>query len=1537
MVKGSNSLKNKKLHSSKPYDVSNSFVKKVTSHVTNLLPQPTWLSKWFSSNVDEGHRRDALNLNDSGSEEDGDDDNTNIHPPPSKRVKIPLKRQFPANSFKVSPVVNDEESDQRASTSRMSTEHLVNDGAVAGPSGIKRRPPLVSSTPNVEPSSANLLTSSERKLNGDDRSESSESTSGCSSLVPQANRQFQASQIVASNLSARRRSIDEKLNFTGHLQSPRSLFSDRSYHRSPRPNSSLSRRRPSFDVSTFGSPVAAQDRIALQSRIVNSPFYAGKTTFGGASAYRKLNSFQSPSEVTAAKRYGVQVKPTNCETDTLSTMSTTARRILEALEQFSTPVLDAKRIPVQSSTPPLGSKRKRPNEAGLSPSLRIGQIPRTPNSARPLLVPTVPDLLKMKHREKLQDTMEAARLIAASSSINSIPVCPSTPSHGYKLRFEEDEKSGRYGGKIRSKEKALEEETIEAVNLPNISLPITSLPKFDFVVPPATSSTSPVVSTIKFASPITVTENARTCKPVDNFTFSKPLSIGDKDSMNHNTKKVNCIDTSIPNCPVKLSEMQFRSGSGNNLVSAEKGESKSIVRKSNSQSSSEVVFGIKVAEELKTGSVMDFLGKMSNSVGNKNSKEVSSSSLDMFKPAPGMWECSSCMIRNKSDVTKCVCCETPRTAVSTPNSKTVSNSETWICKLCNTSNTLNFKLCSKCSADRSVQNSSQMKEPAVLQEKPLTSASDFGSKFKPPSGTWECNVCLVRNPESLTQCQACETKRPGLANKSLAPPAALSSKPTTGSGFGEKFKKPEGSWECPDCMLQNKNDSLKCVACERAKPGSETKTASTIKFNYTIPAEASGFKFGLDKAGDTSKEPAIQPASTQGFKFGETKVTTASNFTFGVNANVQNVTKSEIGTTVTSVVTTPSFNFDTKAFSSPVSSVNMKPSDTITATTTTFSQPGFTFGVSQPSKFQSPAPSETRKPEEAPKKRRASITSETVVDSKTVKSKKEEGTSRLSRPAGTSSDTLTVSKSTEEKSEQKDQPAKKVTFSFGSTTPSSANFINEKPNTATKAAESAKPSFSFGASSAGLNFNSGKSASFSFNTPAGTTSSSIFGSSAPSTTANAGTNSTTVSTVAATSTVSTPFTLGTTKSPIAFGSSPSNPAYGQSPATTSAATLPFGAGLKTTSPVSTFSFGSQSKSFSVGSNESATTSKSQIPTFGSTTISAFGTSVTATTTSTTTITTTSTATSGNTTPSLPSFGVATCTPSFNLGAKSTIPAFGTPNTTTTASTTTSTGFGSIASPNFSSKFSDQNKSVSKSVSSPAPFTFGSSTNSTSGLGTSAAPFSFGSAQNDQGLASKGIFSFGAPSNNTAVNSGTASVPSSGFGFMSNSPAPTFSFGSNASTPNPAAPSLFGSSSNNVQAPTPGPIFGASSTGSFGNSNPSGGNSNSSYSTPTFNFGASGTQPSSNVFGFSGNQASGSASTPGQTFAASTPNFNFGQTQISAQTPGQPTLPTFNPDVKPTFNFTKGETPAFTAAAPSGSLTTGQRRIIKKAVRRAHPR
>jgi hypothetical protein len=58
---------------------------------------------------------------------------------------------------------------------------------------------------------------------------------------------------------------------------------------------------------------------------------------------------------------------------------------------------------------------------------RPSQAPHTPNSACGLTIPTVPDLLKMKRREKLQDSLEAARLIAVTSY-------PSNFNQEYRLR-----------------------------------------------------------------------------------------------------------------------------------------------------------------------------------------------------------------------------------------------------------------------------------------------------------------------------------------------------------------------------------------------------------------------------------------------------------------------------------------------------------------------------------------------------------------------------------------------------------------------------------------------------------------------------------------------------------------------------------------------------------------------------------------------------------------------------------------------------------------------------------------------------------------------------------------------------------------------------------------------------------------------------------------------------------------------------------------------------------------------------------------------
>lgn len=108
-------------------------------------------------------------------------------------------------------------------------------------------------------------------------------------------------------------------------------------------------------------------------------------------------------------------------------MSQTAKKILEALEHFSSPVSDAKKIPLKNTNNTVSSiiSRKRPREEIANPSAKIGLRHLT----RELTVPTVPDILKLRRRQKLQDTTLMARKIVSARSD------PPPPPQEYRLRY----------------------------------------------------------------------------------------------------------------------------------------------------------------------------------------------------------------------------------------------------------------------------------------------------------------------------------------------------------------------------------------------------------------------------------------------------------------------------------------------------------------------------------------------------------------------------------------------------------------------------------------------------------------------------------------------------------------------------------------------------------------------------------------------------------------------------------------------------------------------------------------------------------------------------------------------------------------------------------------------------------------------------------------------------------------------------------------------------------------------------------------------
>lgn len=184
-----------------------------------------------------------------------------------------------------------------------------------------------------------------------------------------------------------------------------------------------------------------------------------------------------------------------------------------------------------------------------------------------------------------------------------------------------------------------------------------------------------------------------------------------------------------------------------------------------------------------------------------------------------------------------------RPAISTFSSSGIGFGESlkagssWQCDTCLLQNKLTDNKCIACQAAKLPPRETEKEIGVGTPSKsgkatPSASGTGFGDKFKPAVGTWDCDTCLVQNKPEAIKCVACETPKPGTGVKRALTLAAVSESPvtmtassssctvTTGTlGFGDKFKRPVGSWECPVCCVSNNTEANKCVSCMSEKPG----------------------------------------------------------------------------------------------------------------------------------------------------------------------------------------------------------------------------------------------------------------------------------------------------------------------------------------------------------------------------------------------------------------------------------------------------------------------------------------------------------------------------------------------------------------------------------------------------------------------------------------------------------------------------------------------------------------------------------------------
>nr|XP_015829300.2 nuclear pore complex protein Nup153 [Nothobranchius furzeri] len=743
---------------------------------------------------------------------------------------------------------------------------------------------------------------------------------------------------------------------------------DRSISAPQPPQSSL--KKPSFNLSVFGSSSNSTMNSTMlnSSQLGDSPFYPGKTTYGGAAAVRSARNRPGTPYQAPVRR---QIKAKSAGAQPCGVTSATARRILQSLERMSSPLADAKRIPAAAAASPIlspsadgtrldagdhQSKRKRmdsnlpPVQKLVIPSAAFGSGSRSV-SFRPTLTPGGPGRTSDRTATEKTPSRQSQQLPDAtpgpSQSTRSFsgPVHPrsSTPaaiSVGCRTGKMKRERSTARPSTKRSEE----DEVAEVPVLPSVSLPInpSSLPTFSFsTLPPFTSSAS--TSSAPEITAVTPTKEAATNKdppkastpPCAPFTFSSPIVKATAASPPSYSPSTG-FTFSAPVAKLAPS----LSMSNGNLATPSARPVKSV----GSKSTEEFEGPFKPAKTLKQASVLDLLkspGFASPVAPNSSDPNVapqqtptppaapvstattSSSSSSLPAPtefvslpkAPAGWSCDECLVQNKKSDTKCVCCaaskpnNSPKSTEGKPSNdsavglESISTSAavtttgfspifskpagTWECDTCMISNKPDVVKCVACETAKpgtglkpSLTFSSAFStvKTAPAPTTPIsTGISGFGDIFQKPEGSWECQTCLVQNKAEDTKCVACKEAKPGATAE-----AASSTSSAPVFGFGDKFKKPEGSWDCDVCLVQNKAADVKCVACQTAKPGAKVEPKA---FGSSVGGTTGASIFGSSTSGGVKFGASDSSSVTGGFKFGTSDSLSTSSGGFKFEAS----------------------------------------------------------------------------------------------------------------------------------------------------------------------------------------------------------------------------------------------------------------------------------------------------------------------------------------------------------------------------------------------------------------------------------------------------------------------------------------------------------------------------------------------------------------------------------------------------------------------------------------------------------------------------
>ncbi|NWW52468.1 NU153 protein, partial [Pedionomus torquatus] len=740
------------------------------------------------------------------------------------------------------------------------------------------------------------------------------------------------------------RASDKDITVSKNTSAPLlwSTEAERSHSLSQHP--ATSSKKPAFNLSAFGSPSPSLGNISVfkTSQLGDSPFYPGKTTYGGAAAAARETKARIAPYQPPVRR---QMKAKQASVQSYGVTSSTARRILQSLEKMSSPLADAKRIPSSVSSPlssPVDrgvlnitnfqSKQKQmesqhpPVQKLVTPKAISLSVSRT-QYFKPSLTPATDSSktqLRVDTKHKVSNFSGPYLPAFCKLGINlTYPKFGTPASNGLSSGVGGGGKMRRERGVHYISKPGQEQEEVEEPVLPKVPLPIStaSLPSFNFsFLASSTVSSSPsTVSTavmnkvnlccifnvgspvFRFSSPIVKSTEAEVLPPLSQigFTFSVPVVKSAELSGSSDTPSLLTLDTTTVNSNSnKKEEKEEYDGLSKPAKVLKEGSVLDILKSPGF--TSEKTHSSISAQPVTSTVVYTRPAISSFSAGKDSSKQASSfwqsdtrdpclqnkptdvkcvtcqaakvstvesmkqtiSSCqcvtskaavpaagtlgfeDKFKTAPNTWDCDTCLVQNRPEATKCIACETPKPGTGVMPALTLPVAT---------------------DSSVTVTSSSSIDTTVTL---------GFGDKFKKPKGSWDCAVCLVLNKAEDSKCVACESEKPGNSVPVTSSSVSTFSAPSGGFLDLDKFRKPEGSWDCEVCLVQNKAEATKCVACESAKPGTKAELKGfgtpAVSTNAAMPS----FTFGVQLS---SSESSHTLGSTGNLKFGE-----QGSFKFGI-------------------------------------------------------------------------------------------------------------------------------------------------------------------------------------------------------------------------------------------------------------------------------------------------------------------------------------------------------------------------------------------------------------------------------------------------------------------------------------------------------------------------------------------------------------------------------------------------------------------------------------------------------------------------------